>query len=159
MQSPLVAYFSATGHTAALAKTLAGAVGARLYEITPQTPYTEADLDWRSRQSRCAQEMRDPALRPAIAGTCADVAECDVLFIGFPIWWYFAPAIVHTFLESYTLAGKKIVPFATSGGSGIGKAGEKLAASANGAVMMPGAVFPPDAQAADLAAWVKSLNL
>ncbi len=159
MQNALVAYFSATGTTAAVAQRLAGVLGANTYEIVPAVPYTEEDLNWRSQTSRCTLEMRDAEARPAIAAPLADIAECDVLFVGFPIWWYSAPAIICTFLESLNLAGKTVVPFATSGGSNMGKTGENLAKSCPGAAVLPGATLSCGASAAELSAWVKSLKL
>ncbi len=116
----LVAYFSASGVTKAAAQRLAGAAGADLFEIRPETPYTRADLNWRDEHSRSTLEMRDPASRPAIAEKLGSMGDYDVVFLGFPIWWYVAPTIINTFLESYDFSGKTIVPFATSGGSGLG---------------------------------------
>lgn len=117
----LVAYFSASGQTAKLAKTLAGVTGGDLFEIVPETAYTAADLDWMDKKSRSTIEMKDPKSRPAIAGKVADMAQYDTVFVGFPIWWYQAPRIIETFLESYDFSGKTVIPFATSGGSGMGK--------------------------------------
>ncbi|MDR0746337.1 MAG: NAD(P)H-dependent oxidoreductase, partial [Helicobacteraceae bacterium] len=117
MGKRLVAYFSASGVTAALAKTLAEAAGADLYEIRPDAPYTKADLDWTDNKSRSTIEMQDPSFRPAIADRNANIADYDMIFVGFPIWWYVAPTIINTFLESYDFSGKIIVPFATSGSS------------------------------------------
>ena len=126
MSKKLVAYFSASGVTAKLAKTLAEAVGATLYEIKPEVPYTKADLKWTDKQSRSFLEMQDMSFRPAIADKDANIEEYDVIFLGFPIWWDIAPTIVNTFLESYDFSGKIIVPFATSGGSKLGNTVEKL---------------------------------
>ena len=119
----LVAYFSASGQTAKLAKTLAGVTGGDLFEIAPETAYTAADLDWMDKKSRSTIEMKDPKSRPAIAGKVADMAQYDTVFVGFPIWWYQAPRIIETFLESYDFSGKTVIPFATSGGSGMGRRG------------------------------------
>ena len=116
---PLVVYFSATGTTAQAARTIAEVTGGTLYEIVPQQPYTSDDLDWNDKQSRSSVEMNNPQARPALKDTKADVAAYDVIFIGYPIWWNRAPRIVNTFIESYDLKGKTLVPFATSGGSGI----------------------------------------
>ena len=124
----LVAYFSASGQTAKLAKTLAGVTGGDLFEIAPETAYTAADLDWMDKKSRSTIEMKDPKSRPAIAGKVADMAQYDTVFVGFPIWWYQAPRIIETFLESYDFSGKTVIPFATSGGSGIGKAEKSMQA-------------------------------
>ena len=133
MSKALVVYFSASGVTAGLAKMLAAAVGADLYEITPEKPYTKADLDWMNKKSRSSVEMSDKTIRPAIAGRVENMAQYDTVFVGFPIWWYVAPTIINTFLEQYDLSGKKIVPFATSGGSGMGNTNKELAASCKGA--------------------------
>ena len=115
----LVAYFSASGVTERAAKEIAAAVNGDLYKITPAQPYTAADLDWTDKDSRSTKEMKDAACRPAIAGMPADLAAYGTVFIGFPVWWYVEPRIVDTFLESGDLAGKTLIPFATSGGSGI----------------------------------------
>ena len=122
----LVAYFSASGQTAKLAKTLAGVTGGDLFEIAHETAYTAADLDWMDKKSRSTIEMKDPKSRPAIAGKVADMAQYDTVFVGFPIWWYQAPRIIETFLESYDFSGKTVIPFATSGGSGMGKTVDEL---------------------------------
>src|SRR5699024_9138442 len=137
----LVAYFSASGVTAKVAETLAEAIGADIFEIEPKVPYTKADLDWTNRQSRSSIEMNDPASRPAIAGVRDNMADYDTLFVGFPIWWYVAPTIINTFLESHDLTGKTIIPFATSGGSGMGKTNEKLLPRCAGAKLIEGKVF------------------
>ena len=121
MTQKLVAYFSATGVTRNVAKQLAQAAGADLFEIKPVHPYTNADLDWRDTRSRSSLEMKDPHSRPEIAEGLGNIADYDTIFLGFPIWWYTAPTIIHTFLESYDFSGKTILPFATSGGSGFGK--------------------------------------
>lgn len=141
MSRKLVAYFSASGVTAKVAETLAEAIGADIFEIEPKVPYTKADLDWTNRQSRSSIEMNDPASRPAIAGVRDNMADYDTLFVGFPIWWYVAPTIINTFLESHDLTGKTIIPFATSGGSGMGKTNEKLLPSCAGAKLIEGKVF------------------
>lgn len=122
----LVAYFSASGQTAKLAKTLAGVTGGDLFEIAPETAYTAADLDWMDKKSRSTIEMKNPKSRPAIAGKVADMAQYDTVFVGFPIWWYQAPRIIETFLESYDFSGKTVIPFATSGGSGMGRTVDEL---------------------------------
>ncbi len=126
MTKTLVAYFSASGTTAHAAKEIAEAIEADLYEICPIRPYTAADLDWNDKQSRSTAEMNDPTCRPDIAGAVKDMEQYDTIFIGFPIWWYVEPRIVDTFLESYDLSGKTMIPFATSGGSGIGRAEKSL---------------------------------
>lgn len=126
MSKKLVAYFSASGVTESAAKTLAKTIGADLYEIKPEIPYSNADLDWRDKNSRSSVEMNNPDSRPKIADKNANIGEYDTIFVGFPIWWYTAPTIIKTFLESYDFGGKTIVPFATSGGSGMGKTAEDL---------------------------------
>ncbi|MBR6984073.1 MAG: NAD(P)H-dependent oxidoreductase [Ruminococcus sp.] len=142
MSKKLVAYFSASGNTAALAKTLADKAGADIYEIRPSVPYTNADLNWQNKQSRSSIEMSDHSSRPELADTSADIASYDTIYIGFPVWWYIAPTIINTFLESYDFSGKKIILFATSGGSGFGKAVENLRTSAPNAEIIEGKVNP-----------------
>ena len=159
MSRKLVAYFSASGVTAKVAETLAEAIGADIYEIAPEVPYTKADLDWMDKKSRSTLEMNDPASRPAISGKRDNMADYDTVFVGFPIWWYVAPTIINTFLESYDLTGKTIVPFATSGGSGMGKTNEHLAPSCKGAKLMDGKVFKSNVGHQELAAWVEELGL
>ena len=159
MSKKLVAYFSASGTTAQLAETLAEAIGADIFEIKPEVPYTRADLNWQDAGSRSSVEMKNPASRPAIAARRDNMAEYDTIYVGFPIWWYVAPTIINTFLESYDLAGKTIVPFATSGGSGMGKTNEALAPSCKGATLLQGRVFRGNARAEELAAWAKELGL
>ena len=134
----LIAYFSASGVTARVAREMAQAVDADLYEIRPEQPYTSADLDWMDKRSRSTLEMNDPASRPAIAQAVENMAQYDTVLVGFPIWWYVEPRIVDTFLESYDFSGKTVIPFATSGGSGIGKAEENLRAHCPGAVWKKG---------------------
>lgn len=155
----LVAYFSASGVTAGVAKDLAEAAGADIYEIRPEVPYTRADLDWMDKKSRSTIEMNDPAFRPAITGELPDFEKYDVLFVGFPIWWYVAPTIINTFLESGRLAGKTVIPFATSGGSGMGKTNERLKPSCTGAALLDGKVLNGRPSKDSLKAWVDSLNL
>lgn len=155
----LVAYFSATGVTAKAAKALAGAVGGDLYEIKPAVPYSAADLNWMDKGSRSSVEMRDARSRPALAAADAPVAGYDVIFLGFPVWWYVAPTIVNTFLETYDFTGKTIVLFATSGGSGLGKSAAGLRASAPGAKIMDGRLLNGRLNEAELKAWVQGLKL
>ena len=155
----LVAYFSATGVTAQAANTLASAIGADLYEIKPAIPYSAADLNWMDKGSRSSVEMRDARSRPALAAADAPVAGYDVIFLGFPVWWYVAPTIVNTFLEAYDFTGKTIVPFATSGGSGLGKSAAGLRASAPGAKIMDGRLLNGRLNEAELKAWVQGLKL
>lgn len=136
----LVAYFSASGTTAETAKRLASAVGADIFEIRPAVPYTRADLDWTRSDSRSTVEMKDPHSRPEIASRCANMEEYDTVYIGFPIWWYVAPTIIDTFLESYDFSGKTVIPFATSGGSGMGKTVDVLKTVCPNAVWKKGGV-------------------
>lgn len=159
MSKTLVAYFSASGVTARLANTLAEAVEGDLYEIRPATPYTGADLNWNDKKSRSSVEMNDKAFRPEIAAPAADMGQYDIVFVGFPIWWYEAPRIVQTFLESYDFSGKTVVPFATSGGSGMGKTADILQKSCPAAKMLPGKKMSGNASVSELSAWVKSLGL
>ena len=159
MSRKLVAYFSASGVTAKVAETLSEAIGADLYEIEPAVPYTKKDLNWMDKKSRSTVEMNDPASRPAIAGMRDNMEDYDTVFVGFPIWWYVAPHIINTFLESYDLTGKTIVPFATSGGSDMGKTNEKLMPSCAGAKLIEGKVFNHSASHEELAAWVDGLHI
>ena len=158
MSRKLVAYFSASGVTAKVAETLSEAIGADLYAIEPEVPYTKADLNWMDKQSRSSLEMKDLSSRPAIKGRCDNINEYDTIFVGFPIWWYIAPTIINTFLESYDMSGKTIVPFATSGGSGMGKTNEKLQPSCPNSKLLDGKVFKKTVGKDELAEWVKSLN-
>ncbi len=141
MSKKLVAYFSASGVTKRYAERLAKAVGAELFEIKPKVPYTDADLNWQNPNSRSSVEMKDPSSRPEIAGTLSDAGRYDTVFVGFPIWWYVAPTIIDTFLESCDFSGKVIVPFATSGGSGMGKTAEVLRKVCPGADVKDGKVL------------------
>ena len=157
MKKTLVAYFSATGTTAAAAKQLAAAAGADLYEIKPAVPYTKDDLNWMNKKSRSSVEMNDKSSRPELADKSAAISGYDLILVGFPIWWYVAPTIINTFLESYDFAGKKIVLFATSGGSGFGKAVESLKGSAPGSEIAEGKILNRIPDAAELRKWVESL--
>ena len=153
MSKKLVAYFSASGVTASLAKNLAAAIGADLFEIEPMIRYAKADLDWTNKNSRSSVEMNDKSSRPAVAKKLGNMSEYDEVFVGFPIWWYIAPTIVNTFLEGYDLAGKTIIPFATSGGSGMGETNEYLANSCKGAKLVEGKVLRRNACADELKKW------
>ena len=133
MSNTLVAYFSASGTTKKAATKVAEAAGADLYEIRPKVPYSEADLNWMDKKSRSSIEMSDKGFRPEIAGGDAHIEKYDTILIGFPIWWYVAPTIINTFLESYNFSGKKIILFATSGGSGFGNTLRELESSVTGA--------------------------
>lgn len=156
----LVAYFSCSGVTKRAAENLAAAAGADLYEITPALPYTARDLDWMDKKSRSTLEMKDPASRPQIAGSVEQMADYDAVFVGFPIWWYVAPTIINTFLEQYDFSGKTLIPFATSGGSGMGKTVEKLRPSCSErAVWLPGRMLNGRASQEELRSWVDGLGL
>lgn len=155
----LVAYFSTAGVTAAVARKLADALGADLFEIKPEVPYTAADLDWRDGNSRSSVEMKNPASRPAIAEKVKDMSVYDEVFVGFPIWWYVAPTIINTFLESYDLTGKTVIPFATSGSSGMGRTNEALALSCKGAKLVDGMRFPANVSEKELAGWAESIDV
>ena len=155
----LVAYFSASGTTAKAAKVLAKAADADLYEIKPAIPYTRADLNWMDKGSRSSVEMSDKHSRPALADTDAPIAGHDVIFLGFPIWWYVAPTIVNAFLESYDFTGKTIILFATSGGSGLGKSAVSLRASVPGARIVDGRLLNGRLNADELKTWVSGLKL
>lgn len=153
MAKALVAYFSASGVTARLAERLAQATGADLFEIKPETPYTSADLNWNDRSSRSSKEHADESIRPAIASKVANMDDYDVVFVGFPIWWYREPNIIDTFMESYDFAGKTVIPFATSGMSPIGKSGKNMAALAPGAKVEKGQRFDAGESAKKLGDW------
>ncbi len=159
MKKILVAYFSASGETKKLAKTIAGVTGGDLFEIAPQVPYTAADLDWMDAGSRSTVEMKDKKSRPAIAGQVQDMGQYETVFVGFPIWWYQAPRIIETFLESYDFSGKKVVPFATSGGSGLGKTEDILKAVCPGAQWLPGKRLRSGESAGAVQGWVDKLDI
>lgn len=159
MTKTLVAYFSASGMTARLAKTLADAAQADLFEIRPAQRYTSADLNWNDAQSRSSLEMKNPAARPAIAEAVGDMAQYDTVFVGFPIWWYQAPRIIETFLENHDLSGKTLIPFATSGGSDMGKTESILKACCpSDARWKPGKRLSARADRETVLSWLKSLN-
>lgn len=159
MSGKLVAFFSASGVTAALAQRLSRAAGADLFEIKPAVPYTSADLDWTNASSRSSVEMKNPASRPEIAEKLPSMADYDVIFLGFPIWWYVAPTIINTFLESYDFSGKTIALFATSGGSPMGRTLEILRPLCNASVKWLPAKMLNGATDSDLHAWLESLKL
>ena len=141
MNGKLVAYFSATGRTAKVAAGLAQAAGADLYEIRPEVKYERADLNWMNRKSRSSVEMNNKSMRPAVITGDMDISGYDTVYLGFPIWWYVAPTLINTFLESYDFSGKKIVLFATSGGSGFGNTAAELRPSAPGAEIVEAKVI------------------
>lgn len=155
MSKKLVAYFSASGVTAKVAERLSESIGADLHEITPKVRYTDADLDWRDKTSRSSIEMTNPASRPEIERIRDNMQDYDTIYLGFPIWWYIAPTIINTFLECYDLTGKTIVPFATSGGSGMGKTNEMLLPSCPGAILAEGCVFKADISKQELVSWAE----
>jgi flavodoxin len=159
MSRKLVAFFSASGVTAKVAEKLSDTIGADLFAIEPKVPYTKEDLDWMDKNSRSTLEMKDPASRPKIARVRDNMEEYDTVFVGFPIWWYVAPTIINTFLESYDLTGKTIIPFATSGGSGMGKTNEKLMPSCKGAKLLDGKVLKANVGVKELDEWVAGLSI
>ena len=153
MSKVLVAYFSASGVTKKLASTLAEASGGDLFEIVPAEPYTKSDLNWMNPKSRSSVEMKDRSSRPAIASKIDDISSYDAVFVGFPVWWYREPSIIDTFAGQYDFTGKTIIPFATSGSSGIGSSGENIAAIAKGAKVVPGERFKASTSADELRSW------
>ena len=160
MGKTLVAYFSASGVTAKVADKLADALGADIYEIRPEVAYTKADLNWMDKNSRSTIEMNDKTIRPAIADQNARIDEYNTIFLGFPIWWYVAPTIINTFLESYDFAGKKIILFATSGGSKFGKTVEELKVSVpDSCEIIEGKLLNGIQTIPSIRKWTESLNL
>ena len=160
MSKKLVAYFSASGVTKNVADLLAEAADADLFEIKPEVPYTNADLDWRDQNSRSSVEMKDKSSRPAIAEGNAKVEEYDVIFVGFPIWWYVAPTIINTFLESYDFAGKTIILFATSGSSGFGETVDALKGSVDSTtIIREGKILNGSQSVSSLKDWIATLGL
>ena len=157
MSKVLVVYFSASGTTAKVAEKLAETISADIFSIEPTVPYTKADLDWTDKQSRSSIEMNDPSSRPAIKEVRDNMNDYDTLFVGFPIWWYVAPTIINTFLETYDLSGKTIIPFATSGGSDMGKTNEKLLPSCKGATLLKGRKFSNNVSIDELSTWADGL--
>ena len=158
MSKVLVAYFSASGTTAKVAKNLAEAASADLYEIKPAVPYTRADLNWNDKKSRSSVEMDDKSSRPALADKDANIGAYDTILLGFPIWWYVAPTIINSFLESYDFTGKTIILFATSGGSGFGQTVAGLKGSVSpGTVIREGRLLNGNPSKDTLKKWVESL--
>ena len=152
MKKALIVFFSASGVTKGVAERLCKAVGGDLFEIIPTKRYTAADLDWMDKNSRSTIEMKDPSCRPPMA-FAVDCAQYDVVFIGFPVWWYREPSIIDTFMETYDFTGKTVVPFATSGGRGIGRSGENLQQLAPGAKVVHGKLFASNVSEKELAVW------
>ncbi len=157
--SKLVACFSASGSTAKLANTLASAAAAARYEIKPAVAYERKDLNWMDKKARSTVEMQDPSCRPALADTAAPVAEADVIFLGFPIWWYREPSIIDSFLEAYDFSGKTVAPFFTSGGSQLGEGQSRIEKLAKGAKVLPGKRFSSRASESELKNWIATLPL
>lgn len=158
MSKILVAYFSASGVTKKVAEKLAKVQDADLFEICPQVPYTKADLDWTDKQSRSTVEMQDLNCRPPITGQVQDMAQYDVVFIGFPVWWYREPSVIDTFLDAYDFAGKKLVPFCTSGTSGLGDTAKRLQELVGpGAVVAEGKRLEGTVSEEELKAWAAEL--
>ena len=155
----LVAYFSAGGSTARLARSLAAAADAALYEIKPSVAYVRRDLNWMDKKAGSTVEMQDPSCRPALADAAAPVAEANVVFLGFPIWWYREPSLIDSFLYAYDFTGKTLVPFCTSGGSPLGEGQDRIETLARGARVLSGRRFSARASEAELRAWVESLPL
>ena len=158
MGKALVAYFSASGVTAKLAKRLADVIGADLFEIKPEQVYTKADLNWQDKKSRSSVEMNDMSCRPAIGNKVENMEQYDTVFVGFPIWWYREPSIIDTFMEAYNFEGKTVVPFATSGGSGMGDSASNMQELAKGAKVVSGKRFGRNASADELKNWVAGLK-
>ena len=156
MGKKLVAYFSASGVTASVAKHLSEAIEADIFEIKPVTPYTQKDLDWNNDNSRTTLEMHDPASRPEIAEKISNVEQYDKIFLGFPIWWYTAPHIINTFLEAYDFSGKKIILFATSGGSTLNGIAGKLRKSCSDAEIVEGKMLNWNPSKEELRDWAKN---
>lgn len=159
MSKMLVAYFSANGVTAKVAKRLAEETGAGLFEIEPEVPYTDADLNWQDKNSRSSVEMNDRGSRPAIRSKVEDMGQYDVVFVGFPVWWYREPSIIDSFMEAYDFSGKTVVPFATSGGSPVGDAGKNMQALAPGAKVLAGKRFAANASGKEVRAWAEGLGI
>lgn len=158
MSKKLVAYFSASGITEKVAKQIAELAKADIYEIKPKVPYTEADLDWMNKSSRSSMEMKNLSFRPEMADNNIDISAYDTIYLGFPIWWYIAPTIVNTFLEKHDFSGKKIVLFATSGGSGLGKTAQHLKPSvAKDTTIIEGKILN-SASSADIQNWLNSVK-
>lgn len=155
----LVAYFSATGTTKGVAEHIANGLNADIYEIVPEDPYTDADLNYNDNNSRTTIEMNDPNARPAISGSVENMEQYDVIFVGYPIWWGEAPRIVSTFMESYDFSGKTIVPFCTSGGSGIGSSASNLERLTSGATWLDGRRLNGSDSQDTVMEWVNSLDL
>ena len=156
MSKVLVAYFSASGVTAKVAERLSSSIGADLFEIVPEEVYTKADLNWMNKKSRSSVEMNDRSSRPAISSKVEDIASYDVVFVGFPVWWYREPSIIDTFIEAYDFTGKKVIPFATSGTSGLGDSYKNLQALAPGATVIDVKRFSARVKEDELKNWAET---
>ena len=158
MSKTLVAYFSASGVTKRLAENLAKVAEADLFEIVPENIYTDADLNWQDKQSRSSVEMNDRNCRPAISSKVEDISQYSHVFIGFPVWWYREPSIIDTFMETYEWAGITVIPFCTSGGSGLGDAGKNMQTLAKGAKVIGGKRLSGNASESELKAWIEGIQ-
>lgn len=158
MGKNLVAYFSASGVTKGVAEKLANAAGAELFEIVPKQPYTDQDLNWNNKQSRSSVEMNDRSCRPWISTTISNIGQYDCIFLGFPVWWYREPSIIDTFLEAYDFSGKTIIPFCTSGGSGLGETVESIRSLAKEANVRDGKRFSSGVSEEELKTWVSGMS-
>ena len=158
MRKVLVAYFSASGVTKKVAEGIASAVNGDLFEIEPEVAYTSADLNWMDKKSRSSIEMNDKDFRPAMVKKELNLSQYESILLGFPIWWYVAPTIINTFLESYDLTGKTIIPFATSGGSGMGETNEKLQPSCPNSKLIEGKVFKAHTSKVEITSWADALE-
>lgn len=158
MGKNLVAYFSASGVTKGVAEKLAKAAGAELFEIVPEQPYTDEDLNWNNKQSRSSVEMNDRSCRPGISTTVSDMGQYDCIFLGFPVWWYREPSIIDTFLEAYDFSSKTIVPFCTSGGSGLGETVGNMRSLAKKADVRDGKRFSSGVSEEELKTWVSGMS-
>ena len=158
MGKVLVAFFSASGVTKKVAENLAKAAGADLFEIVPKQIYTSADLNWMDKKSRSSVEMNDRNCRPEIATKVDDMEQYDMIFVGFPVWWYREPSIIDTFMESYDFTGKKVIPFCTSGGSGLGDSSRNMEALASGAKVLEGKRLSSSISESELKNWIEGLN-
>lgn len=157
MKKTLVAYFSASGVTAKVSARLAEAANADLFEIRPVELYTQADLNWMDKKSRSTLEMQDRSCRPAIADRVETMAQYDTVFVGFPVWWYREPSIIDTFLEAYDFSGKTLIPFCTSGGSGLGESVDNFRTLAAGAKVVEGRLLSGSVPKAELKHWIEGL--
>lgn len=157
MSDRLVAYFSASGVTRKVAEKLAHVLEADLFEITPEVPYTRADLNWMNSKSRSSVEMNDPSSRPAISSKVEDMSQYTHVFVGFPVWWYREPSIIDTFMEAYDFSGIKVIPFCTSGGSGIGNSGANMQKLAPGAAVTEGKRLSGRVSEKELQTWAEQV--